>query len=358
MPAPTPIQIRYGMDPNALGELALATGTARRQYSEYQTQLSADRSFIQNELNRRTEDTRYRNNFNLSLLGMQSDERMAREQASALQQAASYNQRQAGQTGVTSPATSGSQSITLVPDPEAVEERPQGSGSVTFYERDNPESRSTFYSENGEISPYARNTGSGPPLNLPPSDQAGFVVGGGQEGITPDLRTRLDYIEALRASGGYSEPLLNSMRVAARQGMGLSDIQKLADDGKSSGSGRRTAEETVADQYKRYAARIRIADSLKTPAARDQARLDLMGVREGFEQRRILNSDEGVKPLWDLYKEEVAKGVGIADPTTITRRPPGSSESNPLYLSHPSQVKDLPSGTHFVTSAGVSMIRQ
>ena len=330
MPAPTPIQIRYGMDPNALGELALATGTARRQYSEYQTQLSADRSFIQNELNRRTEDTRYRNNFNLSLLGMQSDERIAREQATALQQASSYDQRQAGQTGVVAPATRGSQPVTLVPETGAVEESKPW-GSVSFREEGSEEgSGTTFFAKDGEIVQRERG-------EVPTQFRGGYAGAGQQEGITPDLRTRLDYIEALRASGGYSEPLLNSMRVAARQGMGLSDIQKLADDGKSSGSGRRTAEETVADQYKRYAARIRIADSLKTPAARDQARLDLMGVREGFEQRRILNSDEGVGPLWELYNEEVSKGARIADPKptplpTITRRstsPVGTGRGTP-----------------------------
>ncbi|KKL06872.1 hypothetical protein LCGC14_2591690 [marine sediment metagenome] len=233
MPAPTPIQIRYGMDPTAVGGLALATGTARRQYADYQNQLASDRSFLRDDLNRRTADNRYRNNFNLSLLGMQANERMARDQATALQEASGLPQRQAAQRGgVSAPIARAGQPVDLVPETGPIDGGPQGGGSVTFREEGAEGPGDTFYSTQGKIVQHGG--------DVPLEQQGGYVRAGQQQRMIPaDRRSAL---EEVKLAQSWMPPVTWNALWAAVQGGALdpSHVSRAinsirADSGDSSG---------------------------------------------------------------------------------------------------------------------------
>ena len=358
MPAPTPIQIRYGGDPATLGGLAFSAGTARRRQADYQSQLANDRAFLQNELSRRTEDTRFRNNANLSLLGMQANERAARAQASALQEASGYNQRQAAQAGgVANAGARGSgQPIRLVPAEGPLGgEQSRGGGYVDFYDRDDPDGAvQRFFSKDGKLTRF----GGG---ELGPDERGGFVGPGPQRGVPMDVRTTLDYIEGLR--GIVPETKLNAMRVSARQGlMGLPEIKSLVDDIRARSGGGKDFE---PGRLSIRQARTKLFDMDRAmensdPKVQQEAMLRQLNIPVGSREATWALAGGGVKlkEVWSLRYAEMKNMARPIDSRGPALRGKSGSRENPLQLTHPSQVEGLAPGTYFFNNDGERMQRQ
>lgn len=352
MPAATPIQIRYGGDPASLGGLALATGTARRQYADYQNQLASDRSFLRNELSRRTDDTRYRNNFNLSLLGMQANERAAREQATALQEASGFRQRQAAQTGsVGAPIARAGQPVSLVPEQGPIEgTQPGGGGYIDFRDGNDPDGPiRRVFSEGGKLTRF----GGG---ELTPEERGGYVGGGQpQQGIPADRRSAMERVKL--AYNDMPAEQWNALWTAVQEGsLDPAAVPGVLDDIRASQPGKegRTPGEAVARSAEGIAAKMYSIETIDNPRTQVEEKLRFLGYKVG--SREYARAETMVDELWEARTAGVTATLGAGDytlPGAATQRGMlGSSSSNPVDLSEPSDAKNLPSGTYFRTPDG------
>lgn len=358
MPAPTPIDIRYG-SPTALGGLAAATGTAgyrlesqQRDQDMWLQRANMDNQFLMAEAQRRAdnenqdallhfrygESARDQSNTDraFALQSAVAEDRSTRGYASMdSREAIAEANRQAVAARRAGSASSGKPAadLSLVPatgdinprvDPTAQIISQDGGRSIERYRGQNiaytdPNSRDLLRSE----------VDANPPATA--------------DMVTRDVRGQLDYIESLK--GRVPEDTLNSMRVAARSGKLKMD--QLIDDARMAApkDPRLTRDLASKEAEKMSLQASQIDAMLNDPNISDQVRASY--ARQALHLDPLLYRNEA-RAIQELKNHRQALGVRLSATKPVTNSSGKSlTGGNVVTIDSQEEFDGLPSGTYY-----------
>lgn len=347
MPAPVPVVIQHG-DPTSLGQLAGAAGGSEFAYNDMIRRMAMDREFLNQEANRRAEDTWRQNDlaFKYKQLATEEDRRRGATELQDAYHTRNLDLEQRGQdlnyksaqdriaaqkaASVTSAAGRAKTPVQLVPEEGSLT---PDAGNVSASIRSSDGS-SLERTRGGDVTQY----GAGGSLIPMPAISGQTAT---PKMVTPNVRSQLDY---LRSFDGHIDPdVMNSMMVAARSGNLKMD--QLVDDVRQATtehSGRMSAEVRNLDRYKAEAGEIQAIGSLQPNDQVAYARRKF-----NMQDPDIYADEDAIKALKSRQNQLQA----ILKPVTNSS---GSTPTggNIVSVQTPDQARSLPSGTYFKTPDG------
>jgi len=335
MPAPTPINIRYGSALD-LGQLASAAGAAsyglsernrqteqaRQQYEMWLQQRAQDMQFMTGEMNRRSAETMQRNA--LMAGGGASQE-------PTLVEAAGYAPRRAA--AQSAGAMGSARGRAASPISLQAEEAAAGGGEMSLVE--NQPGGSGYFSHEGRI--YRVGPKDEGQTELRPGqvqEVQGTGVRGSRDIIPPGGGSQLDYLRAMQ--GQIPDDDWNALWVAAQSGQLKMD--QLVDDvraakAKTSGrmtAGQRTSENLgVESQQLQQVAQLGRADQVAYARR-----------KYGMQDPDIYSDDDALNALQSRVRQVAAFTQPITN--SSGQSPTGG---NPIRVNSPEEARRLPSGT-------------
>lgn len=341
MPAPTPINIRYGSALD-LGQLASAAGAAsyglsernrqaeqqRQQYEMWLQQRAQDMQFLTGEMNRRSAETMQRNS--LMANGGASQE-------PTLVEAAGYAPRRAA--AQSAGAMGSARGRAASPVSLQAEQAAAGGGEMTLVE--NQPGGSGYFTEGGRtyrVGPREADQAGPNPTPRPGQVQDVTGTGGFMQGSrqipTGQGGTQLEYLKAMQ--GQIPDDDWNALWVAAQSGQLKMD--QLVDDvraAKAKTSGRMTAGQRtnenlgVESQQLQQVAQLGRADQVAYARR-----------KYGMQDPDIYSDDDALNALQSRVRQVAA----FTQPVTNSsgQSPTGG---NPIRVNSPEEARRLPSGT-------------
>lgn len=366
MPAPTPIDIRYG-SPTDLGRLAAATGTAgyrlesqQRDQDMWLQRANMDNQFLMSEANRRSEEAtqdalmhfRYgeaaRDQSNTDrAFGLQSavaEDRSSRgyanmgsrEEIAAAERAAAEQRLQqtlAARRSGSARSGRAASDLSLVPATGDIPSQSAEEPTAQIISRDGGTSIERYRGRNISYNDDAsRNLSRGAVDSEQPADMVPRYV-----------RQQLDYIESLK--GSLPEDRLNALRIAARSGELKMD--QLNDDARGyMPRNPSVARDLASKEAEKMGLQIKQIDAMLTdPNVSDAVRASY--ARQSLHLDPLLNRNDA-KAIMELKNHRAALGSRLAATKPMTnssgRTPTGG---NVTTIDSQEEFDSLPSGAYY-----------